>query len=248
MTLSAICGGKFFARRHGDGVPNVVALHGWGRTGADFDASLRTFNALAIDLPGFGATPEPTTAWTTADYATALSDVLDEMDRPVIVVGHSFGGRVAVHLAQQRRSAIAGLVLTGVPLLHRTNRPNTSPRSFRLGKQLHKVGLVSDERMEALRNKYGSADYRAAHGVMRDILVKAVNESYEEQLHAITCPVELVWGDNDTAAPADSARRAEAMLANARLTIASEIDHFLPLSRPDLLASAITRQLESRTP
>ena len=43
---------------------------------------------------------------------------------------------------------------------------------------------------------------------MRDVLVIAVNEHYEDVLPRVTCPVELVWGDDDTAAPLTVAERA----------------------------------------
>ena len=242
MTLSVFGTGTLFGRRHGTSTPRVLALHGWGRSHADFDRVLDGLDAIALDLPGFGSTPAPDTGWSTAEYAAALHPVLDEMDRPVVVLGHSFGGRVAVHLAQQRRSAVAGLVLTGVPLVRQPSS-GKPPFGMRLGRRLHRLGLVSDDRMEALRQRHGSADYRAAEGVMREVLVKAVNESYEPQLTSITCPTELVWGDDDSAATPDVARRAEELLAHSRLTIAAGVDHFLPLHRPDLLREALDRRL-----
>ena len=54
--------------------------------------------------------------------------------------------------------------------------------------------LVSDDAMEAARQRFGSADYRAAQGIMREVLVRAVNETDEAQLDAVRCPVHLVWG------------------------------------------------------
>ncbi|NIS30326.1 MAG: hypothetical protein GWN07_08695, partial [Actinobacteria bacterium] len=65
----------------------------------------------------------------------------------------------------------------------------------------HRAGLVSDARMEAWRRRRGSADYRSASGVMRDVLVTVVNESYEEALGRIEGPVELVWGRGDVDVP-----------------------------------------------
>ncbi len=61
-------------------------------------------------------------------------------------------------------------------------------------------------RMERARRRHGSADYLAAQGVMRDVLVRLVNERYEDTLAAVQCPVELVWGDDDQRRP--SRRRA----------------------------------------
>jgi len=108
---------------------------------------------------------------------------------------------------------------------------------------MNRFGLIKDESLEELREKYGSADYRAASGVMRDVLVTVVNESYEQQLRSISVPVDLVWGDGDNAAPPEIASRAEALLADARLTLLGGVDHFVPTSAPQALREAIDRRL-----
>ena len=102
---------------------------------------------------------------------------------------------------------------------------------------------MGDERLEGLRDRYGSADYRAASGVMRDVLVTTVNESYEAQLAAISAPVELVWGDADDAAPTEIAMRAESILVDACLTLLPGVDHFVPTAAPDELRAALDRRL-----
>ena len=49
---------------------------------------------------------------------------------------------------------------------------------------MRRAGLVSEQRLDRARNRFGSADYRAAEGVMRSVLVEAVGESYEAELVA----------------------------------------------------------------
>lgn len=238
--LQAFAAGRLFGTAHGSGTPWVVALHGWRRDHRDFDATLDGIDSIALDLPGFGATPPPDSAWGAADYAAAIEPVLDELPGPVVVLGHSHGGRVAVHLAARRPDAVRALVLTGVPLIRRsgTGKPAVS---FRIARALNQRGLVSDARMEALREKHGSDDYRAAKGVMRDVFVRIVNESYEDQLRAVQCPTELVWGDDDTAAPLAVAEEAQTLLANARLTVLPGAGHLTPTTAPDALRDALLR-------
>ena len=110
--LTTLLGGRAFAERHGESPAKVVALHGWGRTRADWNATLQGYDALALDLPGFGATPAPDSGWSTSEYAEWVGECLDEVvssggERPVLV-GHSFGGRVAVRLAATIPSWSAG--------------------------------------------------------------------------------------------------------------------------------------------
>lgn len=241
--LKAFAGGRLFGALHGSGQPAVLALHGWRRTHTDFDRTLAGVDAIAVDLPGFGNSPEPDDVWGAAEYATAVLPVLDEMGARPVIVGHSFGGRVAVHLAADHPDRIGALVLTGVPLLRRGEHAGKKPPlPFRVARVLHRRGLVGDERMEALRRKYGSADYAAASGVMRAVNVRVVNESYEEQLRAIGCPVELVWGDDDTAAPLAVAEEAASLLGDlANLTVVPGAGHLTPLTAPDALRAAIVR-------
>ena len=186
MALRTFADGSLFGARFGTENPRVIALHGWGRTHRDFEPVLSGLNALSIDLPGFGASPAPAGPGGASMYAKMIEPVLDDCHLPVVVVGHSFGGRVAVHLNERRPAAIAGLVLTGVPLLHKAHNHGKIAYQYRLAKFLNRLKLVNDDFMENLKNKYGSADYRAAEGVMRDILVTCVNESYDEQLKKIS--------------------------------------------------------------
>lgn len=238
--LKAFAGGRLFGTLHGSPPPRVVALHGWGRTHRDFDAALSGLDALALDLPGFGATPEPPEPWGAAGYATAVAAALDEADEPVVVVGHSFGGRVAIQLTALAPDRVGALVLSGVPLgPRRAGRPRLR---FRALKGLNQAGLLSEGRMEAARQRYGSEDYRRAEGVMRSVLVKTVIENYDDLLGQISCPVELVWGTEDTAAPVEGARAAASMLRRANLTELTG-DHFACFNHPEELRAAVERSL-----
>lgn len=237
--LKAFAGGRLFGSLHGTPPPGVVALHGWARTHRDFDATLAGLDALALDLPGFGATPPPPEPWGAAAYAAAVAEAIEA---PAVVVGHSFGGRVAVHLAVARPDLVRALVLTGVPLLRPPGAMRRKPAlSFRVARALHRRGLVGDARMEAMRQRYGSADYRAAQGVMRAVHVTAVNETYEDELRALRCPVELVWGADDADVPVSVAHAAVEVIADARLTLLPGVGHLVPTTAPDALRAAIQR-------
>lgn len=207
--ITSLAGGRVLAEKHGSTPPRVVALHGWGRDGTDFATILSGLDAVSIHLPGFGPAPAPETAWGTEDYADLVAEAIAAF-APVIIVGHSFGGRVAVRLAARRPELVAGLVLTGVPLV-KLQAPAAPPLSYRLARWANRRGLLSDTRMDALRNQRGSADYRAAQGVLRSILVRVVNESYDDDLATLaagTVPLQFVWGEHDTAAPTDAGRVA----------------------------------------
>lgn len=225
MAIQALADGRVLAERVGESPARVVALHGWGRTGSDFVGILAGLDAVSIHLPGFGPTAAPDVVWGTDDYARLVADAIAPL-APVVLVGHSFGGRIAVRLAASRPELVSGLVLTGAPLV-RLTAPSTPALSFRIVKVLNRIGLIPDRVLEARRARSGSADYNAAHGVMRDILVKTVNENYDADLARITAPTWLVWGEGDTAAPTAAGKVASERISGARWTVVPGEAHLL---------------------
>ncbi len=241
--LSSFAGGRLFGASYGDAAPRVVALHGWGRTHADFAEVLDPFDAIAIDLPGFGSTPPPPDTWGSPEYAALVVELLRELPAPPVLVGHSLGGRVGIHVAAQAPDSICGLVLAGAPLI-RVGATAKTKAGYRLARWLHQRGVVSEARMEEARKRYGSSDYRNASPIMRSIHVRLVNENYDAQIAATTVRAELVWGDNDTAAPLAGAEELAARLgALAMLTVVPGAGHLTPLTAVDALRAAIGRAL-----
>lgn len=241
MALRSLAGGNLFAEAIGSGPPRVLALHGWGRRGADFTTSLVPFGALAVDLPGFGASPAPTEVFGAREYAGLLVPILDEFDSPPLVVGHSFGGRIAVCLAVQRPDLVGPVLVTGAPLL-RIKKPTRPPVGYRLARGLNHYRILSDSRMEWLKRNRGSADYRAASGAMRDILVKVVNEEYTAELEKLN-QLGLLWGAEDTEVPPtvaeEAARIVTAAGGSVSLEIVEGVGHLLPVQAPEVLSSAV---------
>jgi pimeloyl-ACP methyl ester carboxylesterase len=246
VALRALADGELFAEAYGDGSPRVLALHGWGRRGNDFAASLAEFDALAIDLPGFGATPAPSEVLGAEGYAALVAPVLDTFESPPVVIGHSFGGRIAVCLAAAHPDRVASLVISGSPLLRLgpARKPSAGYRVLRL---LNRAHLVSDDRMEEIRRSRGSADYRAASGVMRDILVKVVNEGYEPQLKEVRNRVLLLWGENDKDVPTAVAEMALRIIrqagGTAELEVLPGVGHLVPTQAPEAIARVLTEEL-----
>jgi len=256
--LRSLAGGTLFGETWGEGPPVVVALHGWRRSHSDFapvlgpDAPGGALASVAPDLPGFGATPPPASAWGSPQYAAAVARLLEGdggPPGPPVVVGHSLGGRVAVALAAARPELVGALVLSGAPLLARpgARRPPVAG-AFRAVRALHRIGLVGEARMERARRRYGSADYRAAEGIMREVLVRLVNERYDDQLAALRCPVELVWGDDDAEAPLAVARSIADRVRGSVLTVCPGAGHLTPLTVPAHLRAAVDRALARRPP
>jgi pimeloyl-ACP methyl ester carboxylesterase len=225
----------------------MIALHGWGRDHREFRNVMSGYPHLLVDLPGFGVSPPPAEAWGAASYASCIAAVLDERasaERSV-VIGHSFGGRVAVCLAASRPDLVQGMVLCGVPLLRSPGAGKVSV-AYRLGRKAHGIGLLSDRRFAAMRRAHGSDDYNAASPIMQKVLVRVVNESYETELSAVRCPVALLWGSADLAVPPSMIEKARSVLAvPPAVDVVDGAGHDVHLQAPGRLRAMVDKVLEA---
>ena len=102
----------------GEGLP-VVLLHGWALGQHTYRGVSETIAAqgcqvIAPAMPGFGGTADlPGDSFSLRGYAQWVADLLDtlQIEEPAVMLGHSFGGGVAVRFAHDFRSRVRSLVL-----------------------------------------------------------------------------------------------------------------------------------------
>ncbi|MFZ1062022.1 MAG: alpha/beta hydrolase [Acidimicrobiales bacterium] len=247
--LSAYGDGTVFGEPFGDGPCRVIWLHGWARQGHDFASSAIGLAALgtssvALDLPGFGSSPAPTVAGGARSYAQSIVPVLRELaQEPVVLVGHSRGGCIATVVAATHPDLVKSLVITGSPLVRRETTAK-SPLRYRLTRSLHSRGLVSPQKMESARRRHGSSDYRNVSGIMREVFVMMVNESYESELAKIQAPIYMVWGENDHEVPVEVAKKAGVFVKSPHsLRVLDDVGHLVPLEAPSDLVQTVLEAL-----
>jgi pimeloyl-ACP methyl ester carboxylesterase len=111
-------GVRFHYQQSGDG-PDVVLVHAvtsnlavWLFSGLP-DVLAEDFRVTVYDLRGHGASERPRTGYTSAAMADDFRHLHAELGLgPAVLVGHSFGGVVAMHAAALVPEAVAGVVLS----------------------------------------------------------------------------------------------------------------------------------------
>jgi pimeloyl-ACP methyl ester carboxylesterase len=211
-------------------------MHGWGLNRNSLRAIgvlfQRTHAVHLLDLPGFGDAPLPPADWDTIKYTDLVQQyVLDHMSAPVVLVGHSFGGRIAVRLASRRLPQVRAIVLMAVPGLPASpfSRVRLRRAAIRLLRRLLTASrpIVGAAPLDWHTRTFGSKDYLAA-GALRSIFVRTVNEDLTESAKAVACPVLLIWGSDDSEAPPWLARRFKELLdGHATLEMLPHKDHHL---------------------
>src|SRR3989344_5991206 len=100
----------------------LVILHGWGQNSQNWHeiAEKININTNLIDLPGFGTEKLISNKWTITDYSNWVVKKINT-DDDTILLGHSFGGRIAAEIASKNPKWLKALILTGAPCLYRPN-------------------------------------------------------------------------------------------------------------------------------
>lgn len=225
----------------GDGPRPVIVMHGWGCTSATValladaccDASTTVYN---LDLPGFGLSTEPSTVWGVGEYTTLVEKFARRLgiEQPVLV-GHSFGGRLAIVYAS--RNDVDKMILVDAAGIkpRRSFKYYFKVYSYKLAKRMAPL-LLGRERGQALidkmRGKAGSSDYNNATPRMRAIMSRVVNEDLTHLLPQIKASTLLIWGTADTATPISDAQKMERLIPDAGLVAYEGAGHYSFLERP----------------
>lgn len=185
------------------------------------------------DLPGFGKTPVISGSAGTKDYADALAKQLEQQSG-LILVGHSYGGRVAVQMAAHYPEKVKAIILIGGAGLKRRRSIWFRARAFIL-RTIGQLARFSDDLFKTrFRKKYiarfGSSDYKNA-GKLRSTLVSAVNEDLSTAARKTQCPTLLIYGSEDTETPPEIGQKYETLFPIARYEELAGYGHNDILSR-----------------
>lgn len=206
--------------------PHLVMLHGWGQNLESLKAMgqhlSQTSRVLLFDLPGFGKSLPPDGVWDSFQYAHALMQLLQSLDvKNFSVLGHSFGGKVAMSLAVAYPEQIDKLILLAPSGLKR-KRTFAGWARFLAIKYAGRLVKYADKAFgtkwfeTAFIPRFGSSDYKQAKE-MRAVLVKSVNEDFTPHLAKIHAPTLLMWGEEDQETPKEMAERMQKEIRHCTL-------------------------------
>lgn len=209
---------------------DIICLVGWGQDTRMFEPTQKYlsehFKVTCVDYPGFGQSDVMFSPWSIDDYVKWLEEFSKVLNlQNPIIIAHSFGARIA--LKYNLRNPIRKLVFTGAAGIKPKRKLSTSLR-IHVYKILKKIVLLPDFTVyqEKLKKVFGSEDYRALSGVLRDSFVKIVNEDLSIYLKKIEVPCLLIWGDKDDATPLWMGKQMEKEMKDAGLVVFENEGHY----------------------
>jgi pimeloyl-ACP methyl ester carboxylesterase len=241
--------------------PAVVFLHGlsgcWQNWLEQLPDFARDHRVIAIDLPGFGASPLPARAISVSGYAQMLAELLDALDVPrATIVGNSMGGFVGCEMAIRFPARVERLVLVasaGLSLRHMRHERRRGPRArienllfFGLGRLAQRTNLVV--RSRRLRRALlllivahperlsGALVAEQAHGAGKPGFDGALDAMttypIRDRLGEIGSPTLIIWGQEDRLVPVRDASEFEWLIRDARKVVYPDAGHMVMLEQP----------------
>jgi len=257
---------RYFVGGEGD---LVLLVHGLGGSAANWvelvaSASGR-YRVIVPDLPGHGGSGRAQAGAGMTHFADVVAGLLEhEATGPVLVAGHSFGGLVALRLAQRRPDLVRGLLLaapagiaTGTRVVQWAVlvvgllRPGRWVAPFRhryservwYRRALFQRWFVADPLALSPRATLGFLEGPLEHVDTRTAGRAMVADDPRLDLEHIRCPSIVVWGARDPQLPVDDAFEYARRL-RARLRVVADCGHLVIGERPEACLDA----LESLSP
>ena len=217
----------------------MVWLHGWGNNHSSLLQLSNLFVNEAehylIDLPGFGQSLPPKEIWGSAEYTKAFIAWLQTLpSKKTYIIGHSFGGRVAIQAAQLVPDAIHGIILIAASGLQKKRSVLFKIKALLLKNIGKSLKLIDNCCKTTLKDKYsrnfGSSDYKATKGIMRSIFVKIIHEDLSSIAALVTTPTLLLYGALDQEAPAQFGKMYNKLMQNSSFFELPGFNHYSILS------------------
>lgn len=264
-------------RRAGTGEP-ILLIHGLAGSSRTWDSVIPTLvehhDVIAPDLLGHGESAKPVGDYSLGAFASGLRDFLSVIGvSAVTIVGHSFGGGVAMQLAYQHPHLVDRLVLIGsgglgrevswlLRLLTLPGAEYMMPIAFPkpvvdqatgIGRQLRRFDIHWPKLAELWRtyaSLAGAQNRTAFVRTMRGVIEpggQVVNASDRLYL-AAHVPTLIMWGDQDGVIPVQHAHAAKELIPTSRLEILEGIGHFPHLEAPDVFNDVLLEFMSDTQP
>lgn len=230
----------------------ILILHGWSKNmrGNRYNAiqsllEKKGFTVLAPDLPGFGTNPLKKEKLEFDDYITFVHDYMKRLNiKKAILLGHSFGGRIAIRFSATYPNLVAKLILAGASGIPRPLPSLKKKIIYAVTKILRPFFSIPPFSLfyiffrKLIYYFIGEMDYYKA-GSLRETFKQVHKVSIVYDLPKITTPTLIVWGENDTIIPLTDGKLMHDTIKNSKLIIVKNSTHKLPYENPKAFMEAI---------
>lgn len=217
--------------------PAILVLHGWGGSSDSWETVQELlansgYKVFVPDLPGFGKSAPPADPWGVSDYMEWLNIFIEKAGIPkkFFLLGHSFGGRIAIKFSIKSSDRIEKLILLDSAGI----KPKPGLKSIivfilaRLGNAIFTpkhLNRFKDSIQNLFYKIVRNHDYANAKGVMRETIKKVLDEDLLSELPKIDKETLIVWGESDKMVPLVYGHIFNEKIKNSSLKVLPGIGH-----------------------
>lgn len=241
---------SMFYQVYGRGNQNILLLHGWGQSHAFWNDIIkplrRKYHIYVLDLPGFGLSQEPPYTWSIEEYAEHIYKFLTAVcGLNPIIMGHSFGGRIAIAYASKFTVKKLILYSTGGGLPERSLLKKLHKDVFvKIGKYICPNFIYKCYAMffkpKHYQNKVIVNKKRSRR--MLDIYSQR-SQNLTQVLESITAKTLVIIGQKDCIIEPAIGRKLHKIMRNSILVEIPKATHFAHLESPKTFYSALAKFL-----
>lgn len=225
----------------------ILALHGWGHDKTTWNIFIQIFKRynseieiITLDFPGFGKLSDDKTIseikdWNIDDYALWLKKYLENNNfelENLIILGHSFGGRIASYMLATHDFDIKLLILYGTPLIY---LPSVNVKFIKKFAIIIKFLNLKQFIKFSTNIEYEEAKRKGLYKIYQ----KAVEFDQKDILKNIKIKTILLYGEFDTDADIVQAKLAQSLIPDSKLIILPNQNHNIHLENPILFTATI---------
>lgn len=200
------------------------------------------YTVTFLSLPGFAESVE--TAWTVQDYILWIKDQMKKFPQ-VILVGHSFGGQLAVRYSRTYPEQVSRLILidsSGIRPF--TLKARVKRAIFQSIAKAGKILMPFEQARIILHRLAKEKDYLEASPIMRETMKNVLADEVLDDLPDIKVKTLILWGENDKATPVSHARLFERGISGSVLELIPDARHSPQFTHPDVIVEKIVKFLK----
>lgn len=226
---------------------DLVILHGWMQDSSHWQGMLQKFETdkgtifneiVILDLPGFGGQPQLDLNAGVPEYANWVdAEISKRKLKDVLILGHSFGGRIACEIAYKNPDWLESVVLFGAPVIYRPSKK----LQFKI--MINKFAgkfIPQDFKNEIIKKVSKNEDIEQVVGTsLEKTFRKSIVFDQTEKFKKINLKFLVLAGDQDPEVRADMLSEMEKLNSYAQIVVLPKLGHNIHLQNPNLLYGTI---------
>jgi len=218
---------------------SLLILHGWQSSKEKWEKVKENLESKGIKVivPDFaGFKEELNQSWSLDDYINWTEEFIEgHLDEPFFLLGHSFGGRIAINVAIKKPEKLRGLILVSSAGI----KPRKTVSKLIIFKSFRFLPGYSFLRKCFYKFILRKTDYLKVSGTMKETFKRVIEKDLTPLLSQIKVETLILWGRKDKITPLSNGYLMNKEIKDSKFEVLEEIGHTPYLENPDLLSEKV---------